>query len=378
MDNLFCALGGSDHIGASCYYLQVDGHSFLLDCGIRTSGASKLPQLSLLTETYLEGIWQLDQVILSHAHMDHIGALPYLDSGREISVLCNPITQALTELQLREFDPLIMRFSSERQKRDYELRKDRVLSWIRPIGFGKPYHVDDYRITLFPAGHMPGAAMTYIETENHRILYSGDFSGQDQLLCGSYHLPPSLPVDLLIIEGTHAYAKDSWQLGYLSIERCVAQQLEKGNTVTLETTNVTKGIELARYLARTLKRYSCWFSGIYLDAGMAPIADAFERSGYQVYTSDIHPLLNRWEIGKQTIVIKKGRKGTSYGTVLNGDAFTLHADKQTLVDLINRIQAETTLIVHSQPDDEDSLANQLRIGEKACVQAGDGIPYLFV
>ena len=98
MDNLFCALGGGDHIGASCYYLQVDGHSFLLDCGVRSTGPSRLPQLSQLTSEFLDGIWQLNQVILSHAHMDHIGALPYLDAGRDLSILCNPVTQALTEL----------------------------------------------------------------------------------------------------------------------------------------------------------------------------------------------------------------------------------------------------------------------------------------
>ncbi len=72
MDNLFCALGGGSHIGASCYYLQVDGDSFLLDCGVRSTGSSRLPQLSATSE-FLDGIWQLDQVILSHAHMDHIG-----------------------------------------------------------------------------------------------------------------------------------------------------------------------------------------------------------------------------------------------------------------------------------------------------------------
>ena len=59
MDNLFCALGGGSHIGASCYYLQVDGHSFLLDCGVRSTGSSRLPQLSQLTSEFLDGIWQL-------------------------------------------------------------------------------------------------------------------------------------------------------------------------------------------------------------------------------------------------------------------------------------------------------------------------------
>lgn len=377
MDNLFCALGGGDHIGASCYYLQVDGHSFLLDCGVRSTGPARLPQLSQLTSEFLDGIWQLDQVVLSHAHMDHIGALPYLDAGRDLSILCNPVTQALTELQLRDFDSLPQLFSSNRQRQAYEARKERVLSMIHPIGFGKTYETDEYKITLFPAGHMPGAAMTYIETAGHRILYTGDFSGQKELLCGGYYWPQGLPVDVLIMEGTHAYARDAWQQGYWNIERCLVHQLQLGRTVTLETTNVTKGIELARYLSAALMKSPCWFSGIYLDASMAPIAEAFEDAGYQVYTSDIRPLLKPDDIGEQAIVIKKGHQGRSYGAVINGDAFTLHADCQTLTHFINDVQAETTILVHAEPSGMANVSKGLDIGDKACIQAVDGETYLF-
>lgn len=377
MENLFCALGGGSHIGASCYYLQVDGHSFLLDCGIRNTGPSRLPQLSMLTSDFLDGIWQLDQVILSHAHMDHIGALPYLDVGRDLSILCNPVTQTLTELQLRDFDPLLQRFSSARQRQAYDAKKERVLSMIHPIGFGKTYETDDYRITLFPAGHMPGAAMTYIETAGHHILYTGDFSGQKELLCGGYYLPEGLPVDLLIVEGTHAYAKDAWQQAYWNIERCLVHQLQLGRTVTLETTNVTKGIELARYLATALTKSPCWFSGIYLDDSMAPIVEAFENAGYQVYTPDIRPLLKPDDIREQAVVIKKGHQGRTYGVVMNGDVFTLHADCQTLTHFINNVQAETTILVHAEPLGMSKVSKGLDIGDKACVQAFDGETYLF-
>lgn len=377
MDNLFCALGGGNCIGASCYYLQVDGHSFLLDCGIRSSGPARLPRLSLVTDEYLDGLWQLDQVIISHAHIDHIGGLPYIDEGRDLSILCNPVTQTLTELQLRCFDSMAALLPSDRQRQAYEARKERVLSMLRPQGFGKAYTADDYAVTLFPAGHIPGAAMTYIETSGHHILYTGDFSGQRELLCGSYHLPEDLPVDLLIIEGTHAYAKDSSQQGYWNIENCVVHQLQQGHTVTLETTNFTKGIELARYLSVSLKDAPCSCTGIYLDSGMAPIAAAFEVAGYQVYTQRIRPLLNPYDIGMRAVVIKKGHQGCTYGTVLNGDAFTLHADCRTLIRFINRIQAETTLIVHAQPSGDSPLIENLDIGDKACVQTVDGMTYLF-
>ncbi len=44
---------------------------------------------------------------------------------------------------------------------------------------------------------------------------------------------------------------------------------------------------------------------------MAPIAEAFETAGYQVYTPDIRPLLKPDDLREQAIVIKKGHQGHS-------------------------------------------------------------------
>ena len=76
----FIPLGGGQEVGASCYFLKIGTHNILLDCGIGFhNGLIYEPNLRFLQQTqFIESLNQIDQVFISHAHLDHIGNLPYL------------------------------------------------------------------------------------------------------------------------------------------------------------------------------------------------------------------------------------------------------------------------------------------------------------
>lgn len=378
IENLFRVLGGGNTIGTSCYYLQVDDCSFLLDCGANIYREPHLPAIGDITTYYLDGLWQLDKIIISHAHFDHMGALPYLITGDyELDILCNPITKILIELQLNELNRWEENFRSMRQRHQYEIQKDRCLTMLQALAFKQTYKTKNYAITLFPAGHIPGAAMVYIETKRHKILYTGDFSKQQDLLCSSYNLPPDLPVDILIVEGTHAYGSKYMhnQQGYSNIAN-EALRILPYSTITIETSNITKGIELARYLEHYAQINHMGSFNIYLDEAMFSIVDTFERANFQVYSKQIKPFTDSCKLNN-AIIIKCRGKGRCWGTVLNGDMFTLHASFYELVQLINTVKATTTLIVHATPNSNDSIISQIDIGNKLCLQTVDNQEYVF-
>ena len=378
IENLFAVLGGGNSIGTSCYYLQVDDCAFLLDCGASIHSQPHLPALSDITNQFLDGLWQLDAVIISHAHFDHFGALPYLTNGDyDLNILCNPITKNLMELQLNELNNWQNIFRSTRQRKQYELQKDRCLTMLKPIAFYKKYETKHYAITLYPAGHIPGAAMIYLETAKHKILYTGDFSKQQDLLCSAYNLPANLPVDILIIEGTHAYGNhhSENQQGYASIASGVIANLAYG-LVTVETSNITKGIELARFLEQHLLNSNIVMPDIYLEKTLFPIVDTFEQANFQVYSKYIKPLVHKLTTDR-AIIIKRRNSGNIYGKLIDGDMFTLHASSNELVELINSVQATTTLIVHAQPHDNDFISPNINIGNKLCLQTVDHNVYRF-
>jgi len=64
-------LGGASEVGASCVVIEAGGRRVLVDAGVRPGAADPLPDLARLQEG--SGI---DAVVVTHAHADHIGALP--------------------------------------------------------------------------------------------------------------------------------------------------------------------------------------------------------------------------------------------------------------------------------------------------------------
>ncbi len=70
----FLLIGGEDEIGANCYYLNVNGTGVILDCGMHPKkvGLEALPEFNLLKDK------PIDYVLISHAHQDHLNALPFL------------------------------------------------------------------------------------------------------------------------------------------------------------------------------------------------------------------------------------------------------------------------------------------------------------
>lgn len=96
MELLF--LGGAESIGASATYLELDGARFLVDCGVRVkgTGTERLPDLSLLEDRPPPAA-----ALVTHAHLDHIGALPVLHQRYPtVPVFATPPTIDLVRIQL--------------------------------------------------------------------------------------------------------------------------------------------------------------------------------------------------------------------------------------------------------------------------------------
>src|SRR5215212_2729574 len=70
----FINLTRRTEIGANCYYLEIDSHRLVLDCGMhpKLEGEETLPNFQALQDR------QLEAIVVSHAHQDHIGTLPVL------------------------------------------------------------------------------------------------------------------------------------------------------------------------------------------------------------------------------------------------------------------------------------------------------------
>lgn len=192
-------LGGAMEIGGSCIYINIAGKNILLDCGIRQS-VSKDPIPDFRTIQEQGG---LDAIIISHAHMDHIGTLPMISKAYpQARIYMTAMTADLTRVLL--YDSLkIMKYKEDEIPHYSEQDVLAMLGRIFPVGYQTPFPIfDRFTMTFYPAGHIAGAACVYLVTDDGSLFYSGDFSSFAQRTIEGIRIPKLRP-DVSIVETTY-------------------------------------------------------------------------------------------------------------------------------------------------------------------------------
>lgn len=200
-------LGGGRQVGRSCFLLQTPNSKVLLDCGIdvASSGDEKFPFLNVPEFN----INDLDAIILSHAHLDHSGLLPYLyKMGYKGPVYMTAPTRDISALLALDFIGVAYKqaatplFSSTDIK---EMVKHSIC-----LNYGEVTDITpDIRITLYNAGHVLGSSQVHINLGNglHNFVYSGDMKyGKTRLLDPAVNKFPR--VESIQVESTYGSKDD--------------------------------------------------------------------------------------------------------------------------------------------------------------------------
>ncbi|MEK6904613.1 MAG: beta-CASP ribonuclease aCPSF1 [Nanoarchaeota archaeon] len=167
-------LGGGRQVGRSCLFLQTPESRVLLDCGINVaaSGADAYPYLNA-PEFKLE---DLDAVIISHAHLDHVGALPFLyKMGYRGPTYMTAPTRDISALLALDFIGVAFK-QAKKGIFDVSDVKEMVKHTIC-LDYGEVSDITpDIRITLYNAGHILGSSLVHLHVGNglHNLVYSGD------------------------------------------------------------------------------------------------------------------------------------------------------------------------------------------------------------
>jgi cleavage and polyadenylation specificity factor subunit 3 len=209
----FIPLGGGSEIGANCYYLNIEGTGVIIDCGMhpQKTGKEALPDFELIREK------DVDYVLISHAHQDHLSGLPFLVQQHPyIRIVTTPQTRALAELTLHDAVSILSQQVTEDDFKIYS--HDEINLLIQSIEYkaiGEAFEIKGYnnrdtepvRITFYDAGHILGSASILIEHKGCRVFYTGDINLKSQSWMRGALLP-KIKVDVLLTETTYG-ATDS-------------------------------------------------------------------------------------------------------------------------------------------------------------------------
>lgn len=221
MDKLtFTPLGSGQEVGRSCHVLSFRGTTIMLDVGIHPGyqGEEQLPFFDHVNPA------DIDVLLVTHFHLDHAGALPYFTerTGFKGRIFMTHPTRAVIRLLL--FDYLrLMEIQSQSQSQnkanggendnasskspqnsvlytEQELKS--CIEKIELIDFHSVVTVGPIKFWAYNAGHVLGACLFMIEIADRHVLYTGDYSMEDDRHLMAAEIPKISP-DVLICEGTY-------------------------------------------------------------------------------------------------------------------------------------------------------------------------------
>ncbi|MFT4250193.1 MAG: beta-CASP ribonuclease aCPSF1 [Candidatus Woesearchaeota archaeon] len=195
-------LGSGRQVGRSALLLQTPESKVLFDCGIDVSRDDE--EAYPILEAPEFRLEELDAIVVSHAHLDHTGFIPYLFKyGYRGPVYCTLPTRDI--MSLTQLDTIkIARHEGKEPIYTADDIKQQLLHTI-DLEYEEVCDITpDVRITFYNSGHMLGAAMVHIHVGNglHNIVYSADIKYTDSFLLAK--AKTKFPrCETLLIEGTY-------------------------------------------------------------------------------------------------------------------------------------------------------------------------------
>ncbi len=317
----FLPLGGAGEIGANSFYLNIDGCGVILDCGMhpQKNGLDALPDFSLIESL------PVDYVLVSHAHHDHLSALPFLvQKFPYIKIISTPQTRALAELTLHNSISILKEHVNESdglkiyshdeidlliQSIDYHAYEERF--------YLRGYHHsegDSTEASFYDAGHIIGSASILIKKNGRRIFYTGDINLQEQMILKRALLPAG-KTDTVILETTYGSTDSTFIPEWKEEARNFAMHANKvlsgGGSILIPAFSLGKMQEILATIWKLMENGALSKTDIYTGGIASKISRVYDYNRYVV--NQIDP-----EIELKSIVKK------DLYEVENPDAFFKH------------------------------------------------------
>lgn len=222
--------GAASEVGRSCFVVE-SHETTMLDCGIKLEGRTPVPPIFDVKKSS-----EIDQLLISHAHLDHVGYAPALyQHGFNGKTLMTKPSRDIAQVLLAD----ALRLQGEQFFTKKSI--DKLFSHMKMVEYRKPSGGVEYR----DAGHVLGSGMILLDTGEHRILYTGDVNLRPTRLLDGADIE-DLEADILITEGTYggSHVRQASKKTINTFIHHVGTTLRRGGKVLIPTFAIGRGQEM--------------------------------------------------------------------------------------------------------------------------------------
>jgi putative mRNA 3-end processing factor len=251
--------GGAREVGRSCIEIATQSRRLLLDCGLKIASHDAEYPINFPTAN------DIDAAFITHAHLDHTGALPFLDHrGMDCPIFMTKTTRELTRLILKDAFKVGKITHQHLGYEEVDIKK--VLNCIKRVVVDTKGNIDGISFEFFDAGHIPGSASVYLDVEGTKVLYTGDINTGETLLL--HEAETEFPeIDILICEST--YGTRDHPLRPKEEERfieAVKDTLSRGGSAIVPVFAIGRAQEILLMLSKYKFKAPIYFDGMCVEA----------------------------------------------------------------------------------------------------------------
>jgi Cft2 family RNA processing exonuclease len=396
--------GGAREIGGSCIEVQTENCKVALDYGttFEENSSNQFPE-------------DFDAIVISHAHLDHSGQLLSLSKKNPV-VVGSKITREVTVALLQDMVKVQSQNNYHYPYFPHNANAVREQWWVRDY-----VALPGMTIKLHPAGHVAGARMTSIHSEDKNVLYTGDFCVHDSEILEGCNIEalPKKP-DVLIAESTYGGKVRSPRNELVDefFRQMLAAMDRKGN-ILIPTFAFHRSQEMAKRIDDAMNKGVLPRYNVYTISNLAnKITDYFNEnkecftkkiqrqkqpfkyshvkhlyrtdqieepaivictSGFGHAGASLHLLKNWAEDENNSVILTSGylppdsplksakeeRRFRNNGDMISVKAeieqieLSGHADQLELVQMVERLKPKRTILVHGDVEQSQALSEEI-------------------
>ena len=306
------SMGGFKEVGRSSMLLQTPNSRVLLDCGVNVAAPDNKTAFPYLTAPEFS-IEELDAVIISHAHLDHCGFVPYLyHYGYEGPIYCTTPTRDLTTLLQLDHIDIAQREGNPLPFSVKDIHK--AIKNTLTLDYGEVTDISpDIRLTLHNAGHILGSAISHMHIGDgaYNLVYTGDFKYEPSRLLepATIRFPRA---ETVIMESTYGGREDvqpSRNSAEKEMMKTIYKTLKRGGKVLVPVFAVGRAQELMVVLEEYMRHGMIDEVPIYID-GMIWEATAIHTARPEYLSKDLRDQI--FHMGRNPFVSDMFKKVQNY------------------------------------------------------------------